>query len=56
MQETIIIVYCYRRSFIDQYRYEEKCLYRHQYDTDLIIGGTLIVTQVNKFLAKNDTK
>ena len=27
---------------MDRYRYEEKCYYRHRYDTDPIIGGTLI--------------
>ena len=26
---------------MDRYRYEEKCYYRHRYDTDPIIGGTL---------------
>ena len=42
MQETIIIVYHYGGRFIDRYRYAEKCLYRHRYDTDPIIGGTLL--------------
>ena len=27
---------------MDRYRYEEKCYYRHRYDTDPIIGGTLM--------------
>ena len=32
---------------MDRYRYEEKCYYRHRYDTDPIIGGTLEIKQDN---------
>ena len=37
---------------MDRYRYEEKCYYRHRYDTDLIIGGTLISMQHACVLAR----
>ena len=53
MLKTIIIIDCYQRRFRDRYRYKENAYIGDQYDTDPIIGGTLMMMPLGKISAES---